>query len=185
MLGKQWAENEHSLKIQGWPVIFSLRNRLKLLIYFGAALLILIGLFDNGPKVAGITFGRLGLVEAGLFAAILLFNRWAWRLPGVVAVLRTGPVLRGTWKGTTTSTYDGQTRTAYIAVRQTFAEIEVRLISEESTSETTSCQLIRRPDGLTIVEYSYANTPRASVRHRSELHFELLASNAPVSDQLA
>lgn len=152
-------------------MIFSLRNRLKILVYVGALLLIAIGLLSDGPEVAGITLGRLGLVEAGLFAVIVFFNRWAWRLPGVVALLRTGPVLRGTWKGTTKSTYDGKTRTAYIAIRQTFAEIEVRLLSDESTSDTTSCQLIRKPDGLAIIEYSYSNTPRATVRYRSEIHF--------------
>jgi hypothetical protein len=152
-------------------MIFSVRNRLKILVYLGAGLLILSGFFSSGPRIAGLTFGRLGFVDLGLFAIIVVFNRWAWRLPGVVAVLRTGPVLRGTWKGTTTSTVDNQTRDAYVAIRQTFSNIEVRLISEESHSETTSCQLVRRPDSFSIIEYSYENVPRTSVRHRSEVHF--------------
>jgi len=114
-------------------MIYSLRNRLKVLVYLGAALLILAGFFSDGPEVAGITFGALGFVELGLFVVIVSFNRWVWRWPGVVGLLRTGPVLRGTWKGTTTSTYDNQERIAYVAMRQTFADIEIRLISDEST----------------------------------------------------
>lgn len=152
-------------------MIFSLNSRLKILVYFGAAVLILSGFFTDGPEVAGITIGRLGIVELAITALIVVFNQWAWRWKYVVRFLRTGPVLRGTWKGESVSTYDGETRETFIAVRQTFAEIEVRLLSDESTSETTSCQLLRRPDGLTLVEYSYANTPRATVRDRSEPHF--------------
>ncbi len=152
-------------------MIFSLRNRLKILIYVGAGVLLLMGLLTDGPKVAGITVGRLGIVELVLFTLIVYFNRWAWRWPILIGLLRTGPVVRGTWKGTTKSSYDDVIRPAYITIRQTFAEIEVRLLSEESTSTTTSCQLLRKNEGLSVIEYSYMNTPRSSVRYRSAVHF--------------
>jgi hypothetical protein len=151
-------------------MIFSLRNRLKILIYVGAGTLLLLGFLTKGPRVAGITVARLGIVETVIFVVIVAFNQWLWRQPLVVDALRTGPVLRGTWKGTSRTTHDGRERTAYLCIRQTFAELEVRLLSEESTSDTTSCQLVRKFDGLSVIEYSYTNTPLASVRDRSSLH---------------
>ncbi len=151
-------------------MIFSMKNRLKMLIFLSAGLFIAIGFFTPGPEVAGVTIGRLGLLESVLGALIVAFNRWLWRVRPF-CWMKTGPDLRGTWKGTMTSTFDNQTRTAYIAIRQTFSEIEVRLLTEESTSETTSSQLLRRPDDLSIIEYSYNNVPRALVRKRSEIHF--------------
>jgi len=152
-------------------MILSTQNRLRMLVYLGAGLLIAAGFFTDGPKVAGITVGRLGIVSSVMVAAITVFNRWLWRLPPVVRILRTGPVLRGTWKGELISTHDNVRRTVYLAVRQTFAEIEVRMLTEESTSETSSCQLMRKAEGLSVLEYSYGNVPRATVRDRSEVHF--------------
>lgn len=152
-------------------VIFSMQNRLKVLVFVGAGVLIIAGFFTDGPEVAGITVGRLGIVSTVLISAIVVFNRWLWRIPLVVRVLRTGPVLRGTWKGESVSTYDNERRVVFLAVRQSFTEIEARLMTEESTSETTSSQLLRRPEDLTILEYSYSNVPRATVRDRSEVHF--------------
>lgn len=152
-------------------MIFSLQNRLKVLVFFGAGVLIVAGFFTDGPQVAGITVGRLGIVSTVLIVAIVVFDRWLWRIPLVVRLLRTGPVLRGTWKGELLSTYDNQWRPVFLAVRQSFTEIEVRMMTEESTSETTSCQLLRKPEDLAILEYSYGNIPRATVRDRSEVHF--------------
>ena len=152
-------------------MIFSIQNRLRILVYLGGAVLILAGFLTDGPEVAGITFGRLGIVSTVLVAILWVFNRWLWRLPPIVKLLRTGPVLRGTWKGELVSTYDKKHRPIYLAIRQTFTEIEVRMLTEESTSETSSSQLLRRPEGLAILEYAYSNIPRATVRDRSEVHF--------------
>jgi hypothetical protein len=152
-------------------MIFSMQNRLKVLVFIGAGVLIVAGFFTDGPKVAGITVGRLGIVSTVLIAAIVAFDRWLWRIPLIVRLLSTGPVLRGTWKGELLSTYDNQRRPVFLAVRQSFTEIEVRMMTEESTSETTSCQLLRKPEGLAVLEYSYENIPRAPVRDRSEIHF--------------
>lgn len=152
-------------------MIFSLQNRLKILVFIGAAVLTITGFFTDGPDIAGITVGRLGIVASVLIGLIVVFDRWLWRLPLVVRLFRTGPVLRGTWKGELLSTYDNTRRPVYLAVRQRFTEVEVRMMTEESTSETTSCQLLRKPEDLSILEYSYSNVPRATVRSRSEVHF--------------
>lgn len=152
-------------------MIFSIQNRLRLLVFVGAGVLIIVGFLTDGPEVAGITVGRLGIVASVLVAAIAVFNRWLWRIPGVVGLLKTGPVLRGTWKGELLSAYDNRRRTVYLAVRQSFTEIEVRVMTEESTSETSSSQLLHQPEDLAILEYIYSNTPRPIVRHRSDIHY--------------
>lgn len=152
-------------------MILTMQNRLKLLVFIGGGVLIVAGFFTDGPQVAGITVGRLGIVSTVLITVIGVFDRWLWRVPAFVRILRTGPVLRGTWKGRLISTYDQQSRRVYLSVRQRFTEIEVRMMTEESTSETTSSQLLRRPEDLSVIEYSYSNIPRATVRDRSEVHF--------------
>ncbi len=152
-------------------MIFSTQNRLRILVYLGGGTLVVAGFFTDGPKVAGVTVGRLGIVSSVLVALLWVFNRWLWRVPLIVRVLNTGPVLRGTWKGKLTSRFDDQRRPVYLAVRQSFTEIEIRMLTEESTSETTSSQLLRRPEGLAVVEYAYNNIPRATVRDRSSVHF--------------
>ncbi|MDZ7733896.1 MAG: hypothetical protein U5R31_13280 [Acidimicrobiia bacterium] len=152
-------------------MIFSIQNRLKILVFIGAGVLVIAGFFTEGPQVAGITVGRLGIVSTVLIGIIVAFDRWIWRIPLVVKWLRTGPVLRGTWKGELVSTYDDRRRPVYVAIRQRFTEIEVRMMTKESTSETSSSQLLRKPEDLSVLEYSYSNVPRATVRHRSEVHF--------------
>lgn len=149
----------------------TLRNRIKVLIYIGAAAVLVMSYFDNGPR-PGLTGRRLVLLETVLFAVITVFDRWVWRWWVVPSLLRTGPVLRGTWKGTIRPT-DGSNGSvhAFLSVRQTFSGINFRLITEESVSESTSAVLAGRPEGLAIADYTFSNTPRDAVRDRSPIHF--------------
>jgi hypothetical protein len=149
----------------------SLRSRLKLLVYLGAGILFVVSLFDGGPTVVGLTIGRLAIVEAGLFALLTFFNHWVWRQRFVASALRSGPVLRGTWKGVVTNADTKKEYEAYLSIRQTFATIDVRLLTAESTSESTNSHLTNRSEGLAVLEYAYQNDPRPTVRSRSEIHF--------------
>lgn len=152
-------------------MILTLHNRLRILIYVGAIVVLVASAFDSGPTV-GLSIKRLTIVETVLFALITIFDRYLWRWWKVPALLKTGPVLRGTWRGTLRPT-DGSNRdiTAYLSVRQTYSAVAFRLFTEESTSESSSALLTTRPDGLTISEYSFENVPRDSVRQQSQIHF--------------
>src|SRR6266536_5248887 len=84
-------------------MILSLRNRLKALIYIGAAAVFIMSLFDRGPKL-GLTRQRLAVLELLLFGLLTAFDRYLWRLGRIPELLKTGPVLRGTWRGEVTPT---------------------------------------------------------------------------------
>lgn len=152
-------------------MILSLRNRLKILIYLGAGLLFVIALVDKGPGIAGLTINRLAVIEAALFLIMTIFDRWLWRYRVVVWALKSGPVVRGTWKTELRSSFNDQTYEAYIVFRQTYTHIDARLMTAESTSESTSCQLTAGPEGLAIIDYVYQNTTRPTVRDASPIHF--------------
>lgn len=151
-------------------MVFTLRNRLKILIYVTAALVLVISTFDNGGAIS-FSLRRLSLLEAGLFVFVTVFDKWIWRMPIVLNLLRTGPLLRGTWRGKIRPTGgDSDTIPAYLSVTQTFSGMKLRLMTRESTSESTAVQLSIEEDGLGVVDYTYRNLPRDSVRSRSPIH---------------
>lgn len=152
-------------------MILSLRNRIKILVYAGAGAVLLISLIDGGPKL-GLTQQRLALLDAGLFALITGFDRYAWRWWRIPVVLRTGPILRGTWKGVVRpSDRSGLEIEAYLSVRQTYSSVALRLLTDEMTSESSTARLIREDEGLNVGEYGYQSIPRDVVRTQSPIHF--------------
>lgn len=152
-------------------MVLTLRNRLKLLAYIGAATLFALSMVDGGPRVA-LSFKRLSGVELVLFACIGAFDRFVWRWWKVPHWLKTGPVLRGTWKGAVRPT-DGTVAElpAYLSIRQTFSGVAFRLMTAEMTSESTTATLTGRTEGLTVGEYVYESIPRDAIRSRSPIHF--------------
>lgn len=152
-------------------MVLTLRNRLKILAYLGAATLFILSMVDGGPRIT-FSFKRLSALELVLFTSLGLFDRVMWRWRKVPEWLKTGPVLRGTWKGVVKPT-DGSVGEilAYLSIRQTYSGIAFRLLTEEMTSESTTAILTSQPEGLTVGEYVYQSTPRDSVRSRSPIHF--------------
>jgi hypothetical protein len=85
--------------------------------------------------------------------------------------------LTGTWKGTLTSTWQGgsegsaATRDITLVIRQSFSSISCVLYTAESSSESDAAVL---KDGgeteIPILSYNYQNTPKVSVRQRSNVH---------------
>jgi hypothetical protein len=152
-------------------MVLTLKNRLKLLAYIGAASVLAVSMIDGGPRIA-LSVKRLSALEAALFVAIAIFDRFLWRWWHVPTFLKSGPVLRGTWRGTVRPTDGADTEfEAYLSVRQTFSGIAFRLMTAEMTSESSTAVLSTRPEGLTVGEYVYESTPRESVRQRSPIHF--------------
>ena len=152
-------------------MILSLRNRLKVLIYTGALVVFIMSLLDRGPKL-GLTRQRLAVLEMILFGLLTTFDRYAWRLGPIPQLLKTGPVLRGTWKGEVRPTSAAShPLPAYLSVRQTYSSVAFRLLTDEATSESTTARLVREEESRHQGEYSYESIPRDSVRDRSPIHF--------------
>jgi hypothetical protein len=108
------------------------------------------------------------------------FNRWFWRYRWLHPWLVRTLDLQGTWKGRFESDYvplgagadalpvRGE---AFLVVRQTFATINAKMVTRESRSETLVCKVVRCDDETSELVAIYSNTPRVSVRDRSEIHF--------------
>ena len=132
--------------------------------------------------------GAAGSV-AGLF--VLLFDHLLWRLPRVGRLISRRPDLRGTWRGRLASNWiDPATNRqvepdseVYLVVRQTFWNVTANLITKESKSCSTTATIEDDGCGQYQLVAQYRNTPRASVRGRSEVHhgsFKLDIGGQPV-----
>lgn len=118
---------------------------------------------------------------------LALFNRWVWHFP-LIRMLHGRPVLRGTWHGELASQWiNPQTGRGippdpdvFLAIRQTFWTVSVRLITNESKSQSVTASLRDTGHGVYELVYVYTNTPRVSVRDRSEVHYGAVVLAAPV-----
>jgi len=111
-------------------------------------------------------FGYAG--EAiGVTAVIMgVYEKWLWKLNP----LEDTPVLKREYIGTIKSTYDNIEREAKINIKQSLLSIHVVLTSGESKSQSISSS-IDEVFGAKQLTYCYLNTPKASYRERSEIHY--------------
>jgi hypothetical protein len=107
----------------------------------------------------------------------LLFFEWLWKVPLFRGWLVPLPNLTGTWKGTLTSTWQGNSestplnRDITLIIRQKFSSISCVLYTAESFSESDAAVLKDGGEsGVPILSYNYQNTPRVSVREKSNVH---------------
>ncbi len=104
----------------------------------------------------------------------VLFILWAWKLRIFYPWLVPYPNLSGKWKGNLVSNWEGAEDpiTAKISITQTFFNVQVKLKTEESRSHCFGASFnIDKDRGLQQLVYSYINTPKSSVRNRSEIHY--------------
>ena len=136
-------------------------------------------------------FAPIGAASSAASLLVLAFDHFLWRLPRVGRRLSRRPDMRGTWRGSLASNWkDPQTGQridpdpeVYLVVRQTFWSVTANLITKESKSCSTTATI--EDDGCGQYQFvaQYRNTPRASVRERSEVHhgsFKLDVGGEPV-----
>lgn len=130
-----------------------------------------------------ITSGVLNLEPAkylsgAVFAATALFTSWdlwLWRLPWLQLIPGVPLSVRGTWKGTLESSWidaSGQQiapKDAYLVVRQTFGQVHVTLLTNESKSES-SLAGVTKTDGLSVLHYLFFNKPKMKHETISRMH---------------
>jgi SMODS-associating 2TM, beta-strand rich effector domain len=136
-------------------------------------------------------FAPIGAASSVASLLVLAFDHFLWRLPRVGRKLSRRPDMRGTWRGRLASNWinpeTGQRiepdPEVYLVVRQTFWSVTANLITKESKSCSTTATI--EDDGCGQYQFvaQYRNTPRASVRERSEVHhgsFKLDVGGEPV-----
>jgi hypothetical protein len=150
--------------------------------------LVLLGLsaFRGAPDTPAEWLAPIAPAVAVAGVGLAVFDRWVWRWPGVCK-LHGRPVLHGTWHGTLASDWvnpeTGQRippdNDVFLAVRQRYWSVGVRLLTKESRSSATVAAFKTDSDGVYQLYYVYINTPRPEVRHRSELHLGTVVLGAP------
>lgn len=108
-----------------------------------------------------------------------IFAKWIWKLPILQGLLVKTPIVEGTWHGHLQSTWrDPSTNNIIppiniqLVIRQNFFTTTCTLMTNESESYSFLADFILDEDrGVKQLIYSYTNTPNATVRHRSEIHY--------------
>jgi hypothetical protein len=135
-----------------------------------------VGILTTGGTVspAWLRFYSVAVVVA-LFA-LALWDHWLWHLPVFQRIPGVPRDVRGTWKGQLRSYWrDPESGTTpapvvvFLVVRQTATRITARLISSESTSQS-SLAALSADDGVWSLAYLYLNRPSPRHEARSRMH---------------
>ncbi|MCB9689731.1 MAG: hypothetical protein H6735_32130 [Alphaproteobacteria bacterium] len=148
-----------------------------------------VALYGASPDLG--FFKPMTLVSGFLALVLAGFDRWLWRIPGLVHVHGV-PDLNGTWKGELRSMWiDPATGASpppiptFVVIRQTYTAISVRTFTVESSSVSIAAGLVAEPDGSLVLTYLFRNEPKLSVQDRSRLHHGgVKAALAGESDKL-
>jgi hypothetical protein len=118
----------------------------------------------------------LSLAISIAYFVLLAFDRWFWRVPFVARILHC-PVLRGTWKGQIKSSWiDPGTGEriepidVFLAIRQTYSSIFIRLLTKESSSWSLVASLDAPRDDVARASSTYQNIPGLLIQDRSRIH---------------
>jgi hypothetical protein len=105
----------------------------------------------------------------------LLFVNWAWKWRIWYPWLVPFPNLNGNWEGHLKSNYKNKSLDpipSEVSINQTFFNVQVKIKTGESRSYSTGASFdIDKERGIQQLIYSYLNTPKSSVRERSEIHY--------------
>lgn len=135
-------------------------------------------LFFSGVAVELTWLRHIPSVVSILLVLVAAYDLWLWRLPILRRRIARRPLLRGTWRTLIQPTQDtGKYREpvrGYMAIGQTYSRLTLRLLTEESTSESLAAHITSSREGLFSVLVVYRNEPRPSVRKRSPIHYGAL-----------
>jgi SMODS-associating 2TM, beta-strand rich effector domain len=149
----------------------------------GLASLIWLALGVVGIRAGGgidFVFSLRDTIPLLLFLASL-HERWLWRHSWFHRTrVITTPVVIGTWRGTLESFWldaaTGQkteSKIVYLVIRQTATTINVRLLTNESTSEQLAGTVAASESGYPAISYNYRNRPDLKFRKdgKSPIHY--------------
>jgi hypothetical protein len=110
----------------------------------------------------------LGIVSAIVVFGLLIFDRWAWRWPGVRKLTRR-PVLHGTWKAELRTSYEGrkdETIETYLVARQTYSRICVDMLFDRSQSTSMNGDLVME-GGRCVLYYVFRSDKQTLEREEN------------------
>jgi hypothetical protein len=105
----------------------------------------------------------------------LIFIKWAWKWKIFYPWLVPFPNLSGEWVGTIKSNWKEKKLEPIpteVSIHQTFFNTQIKVKTGESRSHSIGANFdIDKDRGCQQIFYSYMNTPKSSVRDRSEIHY--------------
>lgn len=136
----------------------------------------------NGVAVELRWLSPFSMVLSSLLVVLGAFDKWLWKLPWLNGWFANRPVLCGTWEARLESEWveprtgvKPGTVTCYMAVRQNFSTLSLRLLTPESSSSLLAGEIKVAQDGVFQVAGVYMNKPDLHLRgYRSEIHYGAL-----------
>lgn len=115
-------------------------------------------------------------------AAVAMFERWFWKISWLYPWFVKTPDISGTWKAALVSEWvdpeSSEKRgpiACFMAVRQTYSRLSMRLMTAESSSLLIAHGFVYSDDGVVHVTGVYQNEPQIALRGtRSEIHYGAL-----------
>jgi hypothetical protein len=152
-------------------------SRSQLQVAIGVVILVwAVLLFISGITLKPSYLKWLSLAISVAYYLLFAFDQWLWRLPLAARLLRR-PLLRGTWSGQLQSTWVDPSSGSpiepvgiFLAVRQTYTAISLRLMTKESSSRSLVASLDTPRDDIARLSSTYQNIPRLLIQDRSRIH---------------
>ena len=145
----------------------------------GLAFVIYVLLFILTQDLSSIDFEKaLSLISTTISINIIvwiIFIKWGWKWKVFYPWLVPFPNLSGEWEGHIKSNWKGseiKEISTEVNIHQTFFNVQVKVKTGESRSYSIGASFdIDQDRGSQQLFYSYLNTPKSSVRERSEIHY--------------
>ena len=145
----------------------------------GVAFAVYILLFLLTQDLSSSDFERaLSLVSTTISINIVIwivFLKWGWKWRIFYPWLVPFPNLSGNWEGKIKSNWKGsevEEINTEVKIHQSFFYVQVKVKTGESRSYSIGASFdIDQDRGTQQIFYSYLNTPKSSVRERSEIHY--------------
>ncbi len=140
--------------------------------------ILLIMLIIDGVNVQVSWLRHITTTASILLLILAAFDRWLWKSPLLNGWFAKRPDINGTWKVIIqTNWVNPKTQqvlgpiTGYMAVRQTFSTLSMRLMTGESNSKLRADKIVESNDGTFQIVGVFINQPLLHLRgNRSEIH---------------
>ncbi|HEY1210091.1 MAG TPA: hypothetical protein VGE85_12025 [Terracidiphilus sp.] len=148
----------------------------KAIIYSTVALWAII-LMVSGQHPSSALLRPLSTVTSAVVLLSVAFELWLWKNPLFHGWLVKRPVIEGTWYAEIRSNWKDPTGAnippieGYVVIGQTLLNLNLRLMTNESSSHLVGTEIVCSADGLYYVSGVYQNEPRYQDRAHSQIHF--------------
>jgi hypothetical protein len=148
----------------------------KAILYVAVAVWAIV-LLVSGQNLSSALLRPLSTVTSVVVLLSMAFELWLWKIPLLHGWFVKRPVIEGTWKAEIRSNWKDTGGAeippvqGYVVIRQTFLNLSLRLLTEESSSHLVGTEIVCSVDGLYCVSGVYRNEPRYQDRGHSQIHY--------------